>query len=585
MGFEEAPPEVRDAMRRDPRVWVRNTLRHPNRPRDFYDFRTNDGEPLHYIAGDDEDKSPLNPDYWGDINVLLMARGCLKTTSVNMVASWALDVYPYSEAFMSAPRRDQVEEFVEKFRDAIRDTSLETRREKNNISHQKFETAIEDGSGNYTVSSHLKTKSAWGEGEALRGPHSHIGILDEFQDVDEESFSPFLEVIDQSIPEVPHFPIVFIIGTPKMKNTFFEEMWKVSDQNTWNQDDLTWEQQSEIGEYAPPVICDICGQEVNEPREYCPNCSTELKADFDRSFTVRGWHIDQYNSPLHDEARIAFKREKYSPRRWQNEVLANFYDPEDDLLTENDIRGMLDPERSFSRQRRFDDSVVSIGVDWGGGKGDKASETVVWVFEQTAMEEGDYHLDTLKIDFVDPDVSFHDELELVEEYIIRYDADVAVVDEGYGSKRREDLQDGNGTMNPDGYIDVVKGCWYGNIKNKSEVKFEQDSGMERFFTCDRSHMMESCIQDIKDGLVTVPGEDIRFGSKRSMGTKLINHMTAPYKDYDETSSGKKKLKILCDDARNDDAMHAATYAWIGCQRLDNKPPVMYSPSTYMKGYA
>ncbi|MFL9708933.1 hypothetical protein, partial [Aeromonas veronii] len=77
----------------------------------------------------------------------------------------------------------------------------------------------------YTSYSELKARSAWGEGDGLRGLHSHIGVIDEFQDVDEGTFSVFLEAIDQQVPGFPYFPTIFVIGTPKMAGSFFNTIW------------------------------------------------------------------------------------------------------------------------------------------------------------------------------------------------------------------------------------------------------------------------------------------------------------------------------------------------------------------------
>lgn len=590
--WEDAPDELLRRLPHDIRLYMRNAWQHPNDPARSYDFYTDGGPPsdddsedgdfLYYLADDD---GPLVPDNWGDIVLLNFCRGGLKTTTATAAADWAVSQFPMVEVDITAPRQEQFREVMDRFKGAVKNSGLEQIRTKNNVSHQKFERSIEDEDGEaVNVEADVKARSAWGEGDALRGLHGHLGIIDEFQDVDEEMFSTFLEAVDQSVPQVDHFPTIFIIGTPKMANSFFNDLWEMSDQKDWDDDEQEWIQQDEAEEFIP--------QELKERRQELRNEVEQLKelrgddsvdqdaledeiskketlADKIEGYTVTGWHLDQYSSPLHDDAKIEFKKQKYSEKKFKNEVLAKFYTPENDLLSDSHVKDSFDRDDGFKQRRQYDDSLVTVGVDWGGGDSQDSSDTVIVVGEQIPIddEEHKYDINVLDLEFLDADLSKQQELSAVEQRIRDYEADRIAVDEGYGSKQREDLQNGNNIWKDDGW-DEVCGIIYGNIKEKDKPKFSEESFDDSAYcTVARTHMIESMVDDFKSGSFTIPAgglSDGRDGTRQ----QLIDHLTAPYTDKTETSGGKKKLKVMAD--RNDDAFQAFVYMWIAMERFGNQ---------------
>jgi hypothetical protein len=181
--------------------------------------------------------------------------------------------------------------------------------------------------------------------------------------------------------------------------------------------------------------------------------------------------------------------------------------------------------------------------------------------------DDDYTIVIRDIEFVDPDLNKQAELEKVEEKIRDFEADRIAVDEGYGAKQREDLQEGNNIWNTDGY-DNVCGIIYGNIKDKDEPKFS-DSGFEdsSYCTVARTHMIENMVSDFKSGRIDIPAADLSDG-REGTEQKVIDQLTAPYTDRKETSDGKKKLKVMAD--RNDDVFQAFVYLWIAAQKFGSR---------------
>ena len=149
--YDGMPQELRQKLPHDIRLYMRNFWQHPNDPTRKYDFYTDGGPPgedndnpgefLDYLADED---SPLVPGNWGDIVVLNFARGCLKTTTATAAADWGVSQFPMIEVDITAPRQEQFSEVMDRFKGAVKNSGMEQLRTKNNISHQKFERALEN---------------------------------------------------------------------------------------------------------------------------------------------------------------------------------------------------------------------------------------------------------------------------------------------------------------------------------------------------------------------------------------------------------------------------------------------------------
>lgn len=585
MPIVDAPPELQEAVKRRPQLWIRNFLRHPERPTDRYDFWDADKEQyLHYLT--DESAGPLNPDNWGDINVLLFCRGGLKTFTATAVASWAVDVYPTVEFDATAPVDDQRYEVVDRFKEKVEQSGLDERRAKNKLSHQKFEHSLVDETGeSFTSYSHLKSRSAWGDGDKLRGLHGHGGIIDEAQDVDEGTFTTFAtEAIDRSVPNVDFFPSVFVIGTPKMANSFFHKLWDMSDKKTWDseaeppadadREDGAWVSEDEPEYFLPENLKEDkrkLQERIDELKaadaDYTDEIAqlhTEISEINDKGFTVRGWHIDQYNSPIHDDASVAFKKQTYPKKKFKNEVMAEFYSPENDLITNDDVWANLE-DTKFRTERQYRSSTTALAVDWGGGDSEGAASTVVTVGEYIPADVSgadddvaDGHIDILNFEILDSSLTSKQEREYIDEWMQQYDVDVAVVDEGFNGSSRQVLQDEFG-------YDDLYGCGFGHVSKKEEIVWNRFNNEKRFFTANKTFMVQKFAEDFRDGKLSIPKDTMSFTAKRDTGTKLVDQLTAPYTDRDETSSGKKKLKVVSD--RNDDIFDSFLYLWIAIHRL------------------
>jgi hypothetical protein len=231
-------------------------------------------------------------------------------------------------------------------------------------------------------------------------------------------------------------------------------------------------------------------------------------------------------------------------------------------LSERHLDDIADATIPMVDRPRFDDAYTTVGLDWGGGGDDNAATTVITVMEHIQHDGDDVEHVISTIDVLDKGLSKRDEFESLEEYIQAFDADRVLVDEGYGSSRREDLQNGNGTKyESDGY-DNLYGVRFGNISDNFKWV---DSSERNLFTVKRSHYARRFVDAIRSRRVRLPAGNIStgaYGSDDELGTKIYRQMTSPYEERKSTSSSRKTV-IKTEGGSRDDVFFASMYSWLG----------------------
>jgi hypothetical protein len=558
-------PRKRAALRQDPKLWVRNALRHPIDPSRPQDFKTEDNTPLRHLL---DDQSWLNPDQWADINVLLLARGEMKSTSVGWIEGWFHDAFPQGHSYIVAPSKDQVIDFLEPIRETyVEQADMGSRRKTDNKTTQVFKTYREDENGDTDpILGRIQSDSGYSE-ESVRGKHSQVGVFDEIQDFSERVFNVALPAIDQGLPDQDWAPTVFCIGTPKETGTLYHDLWERSDKRTWDAEAGEWIIQAEVDPYelSAEEVADLPGDlELDDEGE---------------KFTVHGWHIDWINSPLHTTADIARAKRTSGPMEFHNEVLAQFYDPEDNLLADKHVEAVLSAEYDFRETPYTEDSTTVVVADWGGGTDKNASDTVMLAAEEVTYEDGTSEYVVLDMQFLDPNENLtRDEIRAYEEYIQQFRADVGLVDYGYGTQAMESLQNGWDTVDPDGYMDTVFAAKYGNVSDRTDIKWkEDDDGNQMYFTCDKGRSVTRMVESVRDEEWIIPkaGTDdastgVSLAHSESDGVKLINQLTAPFKTLREgTKTGQKSVVIETSGNQRDDAFDVMTLAWLALNEVND----------------
>jgi len=556
---DELPPEQVEKIRHSPKLWMRNGLRHPVDPSKAYNFKTTDGEPLDHLLHED---SWLYPENWADVNVLLLARGELKSFSTGAIATWAHDAFPQLHTYYIAPSNDQVYDYVEPIRETyVEQANMDGRRKTNNKGTQVFKTYQKAENGDVNpVLGRFQTDSGYSE-KSVRGKHSQLGITDETQDLKERVFNVFQPAIDLQLPNVDYFPTTFCIGTPKETGSFYHDLWQRSDQRTWNAEEGTWDIQSEVDPYelSAEDVADLPG---------------DVEVEEGESYTVHAWHVDWINSPLHSAADIARAKQQMGEMEFANEVLAQFYEPEDNLLSERDVQETFNTDYNFRDSPYNDDSTTVVVADWGGGKDQNASDTIILAAEEITYEDGTSEYILLDIEFLDTSLRNREQIREYEQRLIQYDADIGLVDYGFGQQAMESLQHGDDTMDDDGYMDVVSAVHYGHVKDKSSIKWTtDDKGNKTFFTCDKARAASIMVESMRDNEWVIPqsspnGSGVSTDTSEDDGVRLIEQLTAPYKTLSEGNTGKKRVYIETPGNHRDDAFDVLTFCCLAFKELD-----------------
>lgn len=562
---DDVPDGAQQKLRTTPPLWVRNALRHTEDPSRPYDFKTADGDTaLDHLLHED---SWLYPENFADINILLLARGELKSTSTGWLATWAHDAYPQHHTYYIAPSKGQVIDYVDPIRETyIEQAGMDSRRKTDNKTTQVFKTYMEDEDGDVNpVLGRFQTDSGYSE-KSVRGKHSHLGIADETQDLSERVFNVFLPSIDRELPNADWAPTVFCIGTPKETGSFYHDLWERSDKRTWDAEAGEWIIQEDVDPYT------LSAEEVND-------LPGNVTLEEDDEYTVHGWHVDWINSPLHSDADVARAKQMMGAMEFDNEVLAKFHDPEDNLLADKHVRQCLSEEYDFRDHPYSEENTTAILADWGGGKDKNASDTVLLAVEEVTYEDGESEYVVLNIEYLDPNEHLREHVRTYEDWLIQYDADVGLVDFGHGTQAMENLQHGYDTKHEDGYMDTVSAVQYGNVNNRTDIKWrENDDGEKEAFTCNKHRTATRMVESIRDERWVIPkdseyGSGLSFETSNGDGVRLLEQLTAPYKTLTETTTSKKRVDIETPGNVRDDTFDVFSFAWLAFNEVTDDESV------------
>lgn len=365
--------------------------------------------------------------------------------------------------------------------------------------------------------SHLYMLSAWGDFEAARSIPVDFAVVDEMQSVNVEALPVLKESMSKS-----RFRKIVKIGTGGDEG---DDWW-----NEWhNGTQYYWEWGS-----------------VNTDRSHgswlrMPN--TEIVP------MIKSYRLNQYMARWIPEASIEYKRRTYTPRRFANEVEGWWYKGMRRPLIEKEIRNLFDRSLDFTLHENVDHTMpVFLGVDWGGGT---QAFTVAWIWQ--LVNEAVPRFKLLYVTKI-TEPSTEKQADMVSELMDKYQVDQAVMDSGGGTRQVEKLSKKYGSR--------IYKCHY---RYNSEDPFEPISSEYRI-NVDRTWIIETLID-----LINRPEESpaypkgiprIHIPAKNLENIEwIIDHFTCIEAETSE-SSGKSFVKYIHSEETNDDALHAAGYAYL-----------------------
>jgi hypothetical protein len=359
----------------DPVKWVQTTRILKGRPFSFKD--------RNYLLPIYRDRSP---------RIIIAKARQMEMTE--WLVNWLLHnlvTYPNTTAIYTAPRMDQVSRFSrDRFRRAILDAPtlrpiISRVRELEDDVPAISRVPFSNGSLCYLV-------SAWGDFAAIRNIPADFVAIDEAQDIQGEA----VPVIEESMSHSKHRRMV-IVGTASDEGDQLDQLWHQSDMKEWDLEADAWVPQKPENQF------------------------------------YSGYHIDQRMAswisqlPEGHPDSIEGKRLRYSPRRFQNEVLGLFFRGMAKPLIPQDMLNCAD--RTLSLLERLRPPIVSYaGVDWGGGE---FAFTVIWII--TKVNDGRF-LTVFVHKFTERDPMM--QVEIIGNLILQFNVKQLIADIGYDERPR-----------------------------------------------------------------------------------------------------------------------------------------------------
>ena len=369
--------------------------------------------------------------------VLKCSRKVEKTETICNLLMYGLLNIPYFNAVYTAPRQPQVTRFVDErlngaLMSSINNGCLLKPRIKTSVSHQTFDVGARSPN-------HFYAYSNWGDAHGLLGIEADMVCIDEYQDSGSDILPMLVEMLALS-----EYKWVVVSGTAREQGSEFWKLWEQSTKAEWDGEKWVHEESSE---------------------------------------NIIGYHISQTMHPDITKEDIEYKRATYTPRRFQNEVLGEFFAGSTKPLTFDEALACVDSNKSVKRIVNPPNETV-MGVDWG-------NQTTVVIMDKDGVVVNAIKLDS-RADYED------DEVEKLKELIVRYNSVQVVCDIGYGARQVKELQREFGER--------VKSCYYSSRPLTPFEYKKRDNNRNLIFMCvvDRTTYIEDALEAIKNGEVILP---------------------------------------------------------------------------------
>jgi hypothetical protein len=307
---------------------------------------------------------------------------------------------------------------------------------------------------------------------------------------------------------------VVISGTAREQGSEFWRLWEKSTKGEWDDETGTW---SHGGTKAGII----------------------------------GYHISQRMHPDISEGDIAQKKETYTPRRFANEVLGEFFAGSTKPLTFDEVLPTFDRERDVVRGVT-PPTETFMGIDWG-------KETTVVITD----DKGSI-LNAVKLNSRDSGEG--DEVAILKQMITDYNCTQVVADIGYGARQVKELQQEFG--------DRVRSCYYSSRPMRPYEYKKRDNNRNLIYMCvvDRTTYVEQTVEAIKNKEVSLPYADESLAWVAHEWCSLTSSAETDEKNF-RPVRGQTLTKYGRDG--DDHAFHALLYARLA-QEIggDNNTPEM-----------
>jgi len=474
--------------------------------------------------------------------VVVKGRQVEMTEAALNIALYYLCNYKFFTTLHSFPRDSQVSRFsTQRLQGALRDSALDSDRNPmlmNFLADHKNARNTVSGV-EFKHSSYYYMYSAWGEADALRGISADLLCRDEFQDWSGSA----VDSTDACLSASP-YKIEFSFGTPKGTGSTFNDLWDNSDKRYYHTRCSGCNNLFIIDLdnflYGMTIQCPRCKKE--QDKRISNQTGVWVPSKESRNCLRTGFHISQLMSPMMSREEITRKQLEFSPMKFRNEVLGDFFSGSTNPLEPAKvIASCCEPysNEDFAHQIVAPKQTF-MGIDWGGRTdiNDKGAYTVVTIISKDR--------DKYKVEFTKR-ITYNDYLKQVayiKELIRMYNCISVVADIGAGAIQCQMLQTEFG--------DTVKSCYY-SANLKSKYVYNNENWM---ISVDRDAWLEEVIDIIVRANIIIPWKNNK--DKQWFVDQICNTRIGM---SEKTGNVRRKYEKEERKMPND-ALHSLNYAYI-----------------------
>ena len=377
--------------------------------------------------------------------------------------------------------------------------------------------------------SRVVLKSAYQNADRIRGISADFLCVDEIQHINPE----FLPVMEECISHSPYKGRLYA-GTPDVSQDTLDQVWKFSDQTEfifkckkghWNRQDHDMMKFVSL----EGIHCKDCGIILDKTEGEWVTANRE-------EGKYKGYRTSQLMVPWLTSEDILDKQERYSPKRFLNEVLALPYESMGAPVTEKHIKKCCIEEFNMINEGVTPEGIdtpVYAGIDWGTGL--KSYTLITFV----TFVGGKWTVLRAKR-FSGVEADANRQMELILEELHRFKPKAVSCDWGFGHLQNAQIK----LKYHGGEVRTV-------FSSTGAAPIVLDNTGR--YVINRSNMMSRVFNMILE-------ERIRFPRWADFGTFAKDILSIKAEDPDETGMSKTQLKYV--HVAPDDFFHSLMYALI-----------------------
>jgi hypothetical protein len=427
----------------------------------------------------------------------------------------------------------------------------------------------------FTNNSNIRLCSMHTDPTRIRGAPADAINYDEVQDIDLQ----FTDVVNECLSH-SSWRLRIYTGTAKTLDNPIEWLWQRSSKAEWciPCDNCKYENiasskcdllkmlgpvRPDISEEKPGLICAKCGVPISPRKGFWVHGNPQKRFDF------VGYHIPQPLIPVHYSsprawAELLHKQENLVGgfASFKNEILGESEDEGVKLVSREDLvrNATLGPNTDENLFEKIKDySVITMGIDWGGGGESGLSRTTIAI---AAYKYGQCHiLRGIRFGQNDP----LEEVKSILYYFNKCRVNILAHDANPSGSLREILLMQHGNVN------ILPIQYYGSVGGKLLIKASNKQGlattMRQICRLHKSRSIQILCAAIKLGLIKF----FEYTDDNPEGNNLLLHFLAIFEEKVEHPMGEDQYLIQRNPALSDDFVHAVNFAVVALWELTAWP--------------